>query len=954
MKKVLFLFVISLFLITTFAYAQVTGNIAGKVSSEKTGDPISDANVYLEGTEYGMLSRNDGTFLIKNIPSGTYTVAVSYLGYALTKKQIVIESGRTVTVNFALEIKDIGISGIKVFADRAEKNTPIAYTDVPKEEITMDLGSRDLPLVLKGSPSVYSTDQGGGAGDARVNIRGFNQRNIAIMINGVPVNDMENGWVYWSNWDGVADATSSIQVQRGLSAVNLAVPSIGGTMNIITDPTQMTAGVQIKQEYGSGNFRKTTLLANTGMVDDKYAMSFALVRKQGDGVAFGTWTDAYAYYLASSYNINDNNRLELYAVGAPQRHGQRLYMQNIATFSHEHAKKFSNFSSQTVLDYLSTFNEMGYDYNQNFNTMSSSYDGEQYWDDNYHKRYSYTFLNERENYYHKPQFNLNWYSKMTDQLDLYSTVYYSGGKGGGSGTYGSMEWDNSHGQNRIVDWDATIANNATDSWRYKLYHADGSYEYIFQEIDEDQSVGILRNSVNRQWTIGAIVKAEYEVNPMLKTLIGFDWRTAEVDHFREVRDLLGEDYFSVYDLYGERLINEAEINEDGDTIYYYEYPINEFWTETDHKLKLGEKIDYNNTNTINWYAGFLQGEFTDGPLTAFGSTGYSMVKYTFVNHFMKDPDDPTKENETETDWIGGFQIKGGASYLVMSDLGIFGNAGFISKPPIFDEVIDDSDGSLAPDPKNEKILSGEAGLSWVGLDGDLNIKADGYYTIWKDQVFREWVQVDTSGTEEPLFVSGLNSSHMGVELEASYHPLDFVRFQLNASKGLWKYTDDVSAVLKTYGGENDTINLYVKDLRVGNQPQTQLSLAATIYPIEGLEAKIVGKYFSNFWSDWNPLNRDDPNDRRQSWQIPNYTTFDLHVNYVIPTVAKGLRFSLFAHVFNLFDEIYIQDATDNSDFNCFGYWDVWHYEPYHPHTASAAEVFFGPRRSINMGVQIGL
>lgn len=84
------------------------------------------------------------------------------------------------------------------------------------------LGSRDIPLVLNTTPSVYSTQQGGGAGDARINVRGFNQRNVAIMINGVPVNDMENGWVYWSNWDGVGDATASIQVQRGLSAVNLA------------------------------------------------------------------------------------------------------------------------------------------------------------------------------------------------------------------------------------------------------------------------------------------------------------------------------------------------------------------------------------------------------------------------------------------------------------------------------------------------------------------------------------------------------------------------------------------------------------------------------------------------------------------------------------------------------------------------------------------------------------
>ena len=103
-----------------------------------------------------------------------------------------------------------------------------------KKKWKFSLGSQDIPMILNTTPSVYATQQGGGAGDARINVRGFNQRNVAVMINGVPQNDMENGWVYWSNWDGVGDATSSIQMQRGLSAVNLATPSIGGTMNIIT------------------------------------------------------------------------------------------------------------------------------------------------------------------------------------------------------------------------------------------------------------------------------------------------------------------------------------------------------------------------------------------------------------------------------------------------------------------------------------------------------------------------------------------------------------------------------------------------------------------------------------------------------------------------------------------------------------------------------------------------
>ncbi|NIU76908.1 MAG: TonB-dependent receptor plug domain-containing protein, partial [Gammaproteobacteria bacterium] len=127
-------------------------------------------------------------------------------------------------------------------------------SNVGKVQIQQQLGSRDLPLVLNVTPSVYATAQGGGAGDARINVRGFSQRNTAVMINGVPVNDMENGWVYWSNWDGLGDAATSIQLQRGLSAVNLATPSIGGTLNVITDPSARRAGFTYKQEFGLGSF----------------------------------------------------------------------------------------------------------------------------------------------------------------------------------------------------------------------------------------------------------------------------------------------------------------------------------------------------------------------------------------------------------------------------------------------------------------------------------------------------------------------------------------------------------------------------------------------------------------------------------------------------------------------------------------------------------------------------
>ena len=84
------------------------------------------------------------------------------------------------------------------------------------------------------------------------------------MINGVPQNDMENGWVYWSNWDGVGDATSSIQMQRGLSAVNLSNSIYWWNYEHNHRSYSGRRGGKFKQEIGEGGFLKTTINYNSG------------------------------------------------------------------------------------------------------------------------------------------------------------------------------------------------------------------------------------------------------------------------------------------------------------------------------------------------------------------------------------------------------------------------------------------------------------------------------------------------------------------------------------------------------------------------------------------------------------------------------------------------------------------------------------------------------------------
>ncbi len=887
--------------------AQAT--ITGSVSDAATGEALAGANVVVEGTTLGAAADANGSFSIGNVPAGTQTITASVIGYELISRTVTVPSSGSVTVNFALESSAIELSALEVFAWRATRDTPVAFTNISKADMEVRLGSRDIPLVLNTTPSVYATAQGGGAGDARMNVRGFNQRNVAIMINGVPVNDMENAWVYWSNWDGVGDATSSIQLQRGLSAVNLATPSIGGTMNIITDPTRMNSGFRFKQELGSWGFLKSTFSANSGLINDKYAFSGTIVRKTGDGYYKGTWTDAWAYYIGASYNISQTDRLEFYAIGAPQRHGQNLYMQNIGAINSDFAKDLDDYDEAALDVFSDTDDKM--EYNENYNTVSSSYNGKQYWSmyttRKSESRFDKGFLNERENYFHKPQLNLNWYHTFSDQMFLSSVFYWSGGKGGGTGTYGSMKWDYS-GPSRIVDWDATIDRNSAN--------IDSTYS-----TTEYASRGILRNSVNQQWTIGAISKLNFDLNENVRVIAGLDWRTAEIGHWREVRDLLGGDYYS--------------------------YTGNDFDDTADKKMKrLGDKIAYNNTNTVDWLGFFGQGEYNTGSITAYGMFGYSTIKYSFVDYFTDAGGG--KELEVESDNIGATQFKGGVTYRLSDVLSFYGNFGVVEKVPIFDFVIDDGSGALNDDPKNEIFTSIEAGVNYnMGI---LNLTANYYNTKWEDRSFTQNF-TNADGEEGLISLSNVNANHSGIEAELAFQPMSILKLDAAISLGNWEYTDDAKGKYRPVAGVDSTIdyNLYIKDLKVGDAPQTQFALTASVFPIPGLMAQLVLKTYSNYYASFEPFSRTDDSDREQSWNVPDYSLIDFHGTYNLPIDLGGIKLQAFVHIFNLLDTEYIQDAVDNSSFNAYRDDDG---KFVNSHEADAAEVFFGMPMTANFGLSV--
>ena len=138
------------------------------------------------------------------------------------------------------------------------------------------------------------------------------------MINGVPVNDMENGRVYWSNWAGLSDVTSAMQVQRGLGASKVAVPSIGGTINIISKSTDARKGGNVTMSTGNDGYQKYGMTLSTGLMDNGFAVTASAAKVSGEGYVDGLQFEGYNYFLNVSKQINDNHKLSLTAIGAQQ------------------------------------------------------------------------------------------------------------------------------------------------------------------------------------------------------------------------------------------------------------------------------------------------------------------------------------------------------------------------------------------------------------------------------------------------------------------------------------------------------------------------------------------------------------------------------------------------------------------------------------------------------------
>ena len=778
------------------------------------------------------------------------------------------------------------------------RKTPVANTVITREEIQdKAVGNVEFPEIMKNSPSVYVADQASGFGDAKMFLRGFDQSNTAYLLNGQPINGMEDGNVYWSNWQSMTDVANVIDVQRGLGSSKLAISSVGGTVNIVTKATDLKQGGFVRYVAGNDSYQKATVGYNTGM-KGKWGASILLDywtahRKY----ARGTGGEGQSYFVSVGYKPNDRHQFNFMLFGAPQEHDQNYSKPLVTT-------KNSN----------GTINTPGYDITgRKGNSNYGFYKGEA--------------LSLRTNYYHKPVTNLNWDYTINENASLSTVLYASMGRGGGTGNLGRGLFSLSQSGYNVFTDEGAI--NWDEVERYNKTIVGG----IGTGTSSTSSKGmVLRASVNNHLWYGGVTNFNYDTKTGWAFNVGADVRFYEGDHFQQVVNYLGLD--------GRQENNKNREN----NLITNTYKANA-WSSLFDSADKKDRVNYDNSEKINYQGGFGQVEYSNDIVSGFvqGSvSNQSYQKFDRWNYNDKsvgvvDGEISYKDGEAKSKVRNktGWNIKAGLAVNITPENKLFVNAGKYSRQAFLDNVfMQNTVEFIDPAVDNEEILGLEAGYKYVTRNLKVNINA--YYTKWENRTdsYTSGNYYDINNvkvTQDVRYLlTGITQLHKGVEIDFNTKIQKGWTLRGYTSYGDWKYEGNADYRIQDQNSNSILVgnrDIELDKVKVGNAAQFTFGLGTKVDVTKNFSFDTDFNYFARLYGnvDVESILKDQVVGKKFTGEkLSPYAIVDLGATYQVKFGTQKLRFR--GNIKNLFNDQYLSRK------DAYGY-------------------FWGLGRTWNLGVQ---
>ena len=289
-------------------------------------------------------------------------------------------------------LKSVELQDVQVVATRATHKTPVAFTNMSKEQLKAVNFGQDIPYLLSLTPSITMTsDAGNGIGNTSLRVRGTDPSRINITTNGIPMNDAESAQLYWVNMGDFASSVQSMQIQRGVGTSTNGAGAFGATLNMQTENIGVEPFIGLDLSGGSYYSHKQTLRFGTGLLGEHWGIQGRLSNIGSKGYLERASTKLNSYFLQAGY-FGENTMVKFITFNGIEE-----------TY---HAWNYTSKYEQSL-------------YGRRYNSCGEYYDADG------NTRY---YDNQTDNY-HQQNYQLIWNQRLSNVLSLNAALHYTKGQG---------------------------------------------------------------------------------------------------------------------------------------------------------------------------------------------------------------------------------------------------------------------------------------------------------------------------------------------------------------------------------------------------------------------------------------------------------------------------------------------------------------------------------------------
>ena len=567
-------------------------------------------------------------------------------------------------------LTSIELQGVQVVSTRASKKTPVAYTNMSREELKAVNFGQDVPYLLSLTPSITMTsDAGNGIGYTSLRVRGTDPSRINITANGIPMNDAESAQLYWVNMGDFASSVQTMQIQRGVGTSTNGAGAFGATLNMQTENIGMTPYFGLDLSGGSYYSHKETLRFGTGLIKDHWGIQGRLSNIGSKGYLDRASTKLNSYLVQAGY-FSDNTVVKFITWNGVEE-----------TY---HAWNYTSKYEQSL--YGRTYNSCGEYYDEQGNVH--------YYD------------NQTDNY-HQQNYQLLWNQNLLNHLSLNVTGHYTKGNG---------YYEEYKTGRKLIE-----------------YLPYGPWFDPDAGGDPKVKSDLVRQKKMDNDFYAFVASLVYNNRNNVEAVLGGGWNKYNGDHFGLVK-------------WVKHVPEGLELQPD------YEY------YRTNAK-----KTDWNIYGKVNY--DFLP-----------GFNGYLDLQYRHIGYKMQDPGDWQGANPDGKyvidDTFNFFNPKFGLNYDITPHHKVYASYAIAHKEPTRNDYED----NIGTELKAERLNDLEAGYKFKSEK--FTAGANLYWMSYRDQFV---LTGELNPIGEAIAKNVGKSYRLGVELEAAWKPIDWFRWDANAT-----------------------------------------------------------------------------------------------------------------------------------------------------------------------------